>query len=325
MKKRDMINEAIIDWRGQGLEEFASEVYSRRLPIFADEFTEIAQQHDIEVVDYQTFYEELPEEHKAGAPPRGVPAFALVNPNTFRPRIVLNTPRVDQRLFDYILHMLKHEMVHVGQYSRRTKHPSGAWDVRDRGAYFSQQDEIMAFSQSIADQLITMGARDLQDIHHMLKRVPLYNDVKRSVSDRVLKRYLKYIYLYLERELESDQAYESFQHFIGEAKENGGFSEFAQRRHDGAAKIANSAKEKGGAAMLTYHHFIVKLPYYRKAVSGKFDPKSAAKELEECNRELAKVLRKLEPKDQIPFQKIMGKIEVLGELLIKHTEYSSAI
>ena len=46
------------------------------------------------------------------------------------------------------------------------------------------------------------------------------------------------------------------------------FEEFAQKRHDGAEKIAKNAKEKGGPAMLTYHHFIVKLPHYKKAAAG---------------------------------------------------------
>ena len=34
--------------------------------------------------------------------------------------------------------------------------------------------------------------------------------------------------------------------------------------------IAN-AKEKGGAALLTYHHFEVKLPYYEKAAKGELN------------------------------------------------------
>ena len=47
--------------------------------------------------------------------------------------------------------------------------------------------------------------------------------------------------------------------------------EFAEGRGKGAEKITDNAKEKGGNSMLTYHHFKVKLPYYKKAVEGKFD------------------------------------------------------
>ena len=52
---------------------------------------------------------------------------------------------------------------------------------------------------------------------------------------------------------------------------------FAEGRGEGAEKIADSAKEKGGNSMLTYHHFKVKA-----------------------------------------FHEGMGKIEVLGELLIEN-------
>ena len=53
--------------------------------------------------------------------------------------------------------------------------------------------------------------------------------------------------------------------------ESKSFDEFAEKRMGGATKIANNAKEKGGPSMLTYHHFAVKLPYYKEASEGKFD------------------------------------------------------
>jgi len=40
--------------------------------------------------------------------------------------------------------------------------------------------------------------------------------------------------------------------------------EFAEKRGNGAEKISDSAKEKGGLSLLTYNHFRVKLPYYKK-------------------------------------------------------------
>ena len=197
------IFEKIIDWRDQGIDEFREDVIAQRLPIFFDELVRIGTAHGIEIVDYETFYRELPDEHKASAPPRGVPAFATVNPETFRPRVIINVPRIDQRLFDYIMHMLKHEMVHVGQWSRRSVHQAGP-NPMDRAAYFSNKDEIMAFSQSIVDQLIAMGARTPQEAIKQLSSLSLYLDIKRNVDSRTLKRYHKYIYLYLEEELYTD-------------------------------------------------------------------------------------------------------------------------
>jgi hypothetical protein len=98
--------------------------------------------------------------------------------------------------------MLKHELIHVNQFSRRGVHP-GAVDPTDREKYFSQKDEVMAFSHSIADFLISMGVRRMSEIHDSLKRVPLYRDIRKSVDQETLKRYHKYIFLYLQQELEA--------------------------------------------------------------------------------------------------------------------------
>jgi len=55
------------------------------------------------------------------------------------------------------------------------------------------------------------------------------------------------------------------------------FEEFAKKRGEGAAKIASNAEKKGGLALLTWHHFKVKAPYYKKATEGKFDKEAATK------------------------------------------------
>lgn len=97
-----------------------------------------------------------------------------------------------------------------------------------------------------------------------------------------------------------------------------GFLTFAGNRLGGASKIAQGAKEKGGDAMLTYHHFRVKLPYYKKAEDGKFDPEKSKKELHEKLDQLNRGLAGSISISQIDFQKLMGEIEVIGELLIKN-------
>lgn len=95
------------------------------------------------------------------------------------------------------------------------------------------------------------------------------------------------------------------------------FEEFASKRLAGAEKIVKSAKEKGGAAMLTYHHFNVKLPHYKKAVAGKFDVDAAKKQLKDLTKELNSSINSTVKMQQIEFQKKVGLIEVLGELIIK--------
>ena len=89
------------------------------------------------------------------------------------------------------------------------------------------------------------------------------------------------------------------------------FEEFAKKRGEGAAKIAETAEEKGGLALLTWHHFKVKAPYYKKATEGKFNGEAAKKEFEQT---LKKISLNMTP---IEFQREVGRLEVLGELLIR--------
>jgi hypothetical protein len=87
--------------------------------------------------------------------------------------------------------------------------------------------------------------------------------------------------------------------------------DFVSNRMNGAAKITQTAKEKGGDALLTYHHFVVKLPYYKKAKDGEMDIDEAKKEFTET---LSKISLNM---DQTTFQTEVGRLEVLGELIIK--------
>lgn len=101
-------------------------------------------------------------------------------------------------------------------------------------------------------------------------------------------------------------------HKCGHDNTPNSFDEFALTRGEGAAKIASNAKEKGGLALLTYNHFKVKEPYYKKAAEGKFNLQEAKKEFKET---LSKISLEM---DQTTFQKEVGRLEVLGELIIKN-------
>jgi len=96
--------------------------------------------------------------------------------------------------------------------------------------------------------------------------------------------------------------------------------EFAEGRGEGADKIADNAKEKGGNSMLTYHHFKVKAPYYKEASDGNFDKDKFTEEYKGFLEELYKSTKDGMNIDPIAFQEVMGKIEVLGELLIENKE-----
>jgi hypothetical protein len=93
--------------------------------------------------------------------------------------------------------------------------------------------------------------------------------------------------------------------------------DFSKKRGEGAMKIAENAKEKGGLSMLTYYHFDVKEPYYKSAAEGKLDFSEAEKELKGLISEVNNGIQDMSI-GQIDFQKKVGRIEVLGELLIEH-------
>ena len=96
-----------------------------------------------------------------------------------------------------------------------------------------------------------------------------------------------------------------------ELVEDTDFLDFAGTRLKGAEKIADTTQEAGGLSLLTYKHYKVKLPYYKKASAGKLDTEAAKKEFAET---LGRISLDM---SQDQFQTEMGRLEVLGELIIK--------
>ena len=124
-----------------------------------------------------------------------------------------------------------------------------------------------------------------------------------------------------ETQLKYDQRVGTFNrpNVVKEQTENKAFIEFAKKRLEGATKISDNAKAKGGPAMLTHYHFVVKLPYYENASKGMFDCDMAKVELSNYTNTFCNLGEGVEI-DQTEFQKLVGIIEVLGELIIKHRE-----
>ena len=178
----------------------------------------IANDCDIEVVNYNQFFYDLPEDQRKTAPPRfnpgkreGMPVFALVNPKTKKQRLVVSVPMIDRQMIDMITHMLKHETVHVGQHAKRPAYDKPLPDPKNSKDYFGDTDEVMAYAQSIVDILVGQeGATSVEDGIKKLQSVRpgdknghlghLWNKIKESVDKGTLKKYMKYIYQYLELE-----------------------------------------------------------------------------------------------------------------------------
>ena len=95
---------------------------------------------------------------------------------------------------------------------------------------------------------------------------------------------------------------------------------FAENRLEGATKISVAAKEKGGDALLTYHHFHVKLPYYKKGVESDLNISELKEEYDILLTELHESTINSMNITQVKFQELVGKIEVLGELIIENAK-----
>ena len=95
---------------------------------------------------------------------------------------------------------------------------------------------------------------------------------------------------------------------------------FAKKRLKGATKIADTTLKAGGLSLLTHKHYKVKLPYYEKAAKGELNMVEAKKEYKELLEKLYKSTKGDMNIEQIAFQELVGRIEVLGELIIKENE-----
>jgi len=183
-------------------------------PLQINQVNPITQPHGVTFVNYDDFYAGLPDNLKSTAPPRNTPLFGFIDANN-NIKIVISIPFIGIRELPFINHMIQHESVHIGQWDRRAGNV--AWtlpDPKDRKSYFSNKDEIMAFSQSVVEMMINnQGVRNFKDVPEALKRNPLWNDIKGFVDTDVQNRYLKYIYEYsknyLNPESETDEIFKT--------------------------------------------------------------------------------------------------------------------
>jgi len=103
--------------------------------------------------------------------------------------------------------------------------------------------------------------------------------------------------------------------------------QFLEKRAGGAAKIAHSAKEKGGFSTLTAIHFAAKAKPYKDCEKMENDPN---KDWDACNTHYKKMAKELHAKladldklSQKEFQALMGELEVYGEVYIRATKPQS--
>lgn len=193
-----------------------------------DDLIKYGEENEFDVVEYDEFYNSLSEIDKKTAPPRknGPPFFALFHPIRKKPMFVVS----DKRFFEpfempppgmggfpmrdmsrmrnmppppprppykeIINDIMGHEMIHKEQSGRR-KIEYSLPSPTNKNKYFSNKDEIMAFSWTIANE-ISRGSNSIKDSLKKLKFNKIWIDIERYCDEKIENRYKKYIYLYLE-------------------------------------------------------------------------------------------------------------------------------
>ncbi len=226
-EEMERFDEAIVDYNNPEIDALMDEIKNSNKRVFSIiELSDMAEPHNIEIVNYDTFYNELPERDKKTAPPKNAQFFALVNPVTKKPRVVFNMgPMVPKDFFIQVPigDILKHEQIHIGQYSRRPM-DTPLPEPKDQKEYFSNKDEVMAFAFSLAKEIISeypdiktpnegivklttpeVVNKNIRSFGPPKEKFRLYNNIKKNVDRKTLNRYNKYIYLYLEDLLKKEE------------------------------------------------------------------------------------------------------------------------
>jgi hypothetical protein len=181
---------------------------NRRIVTTFEDLVEYGIENNFDVVEYDEFYNSLSDDDKKTAPPSNeIPFFALFNANRGKAMFVICDKNVVGMIpnFIYIINdIIGHENVHKEQNARRNGLKLNMPNPTDKKEYFSNKDEIMAFSWTIANGLFGIN-KDLKSAFRALKYYKgtrevnrLWEDITKNCDTNVINKYMKYIYMYLE-------------------------------------------------------------------------------------------------------------------------------
>ena len=172
-----------------------------------EDLVEYGNENGFDVVRYEDFLNSLSDIDKKTAPPKNGPApfFALFHPIRKRPMFVLvREMMIGMPDFKEIVDdIISHEKIHGEQNSRRGGLTFNLPDPNTK-EYFNNKDEIMAFSWTIANDLSKTNRTVDMAIKNLDKRgremyTQLWSQIKKSCDEETLRKYRKYIYMYLKR------------------------------------------------------------------------------------------------------------------------------
>lgn len=180
-----------------------------------DDLIEYGNKSGFDVVEYDEFYNSLSDEDKRTAPPKHgrAPFFALFHPTNKRPMFVICDKMIIRMPFfkEIVNDIISHEKVHGEQNLRRRGLTFKLPNPNIEKEYFSNSDEIMAFSWTIAQEL-SRSATSFEEAMNQLEKpkfVPphlqgpkqypiLWDVIKKKCDIEVVNKYRKNIYNYLQ-------------------------------------------------------------------------------------------------------------------------------
>lgn len=181
-----------------------------------ENLVEYGNQNDFDVVEYDAFYTSLSEVDKKNAPPnKGVPFFALFHPERKKPMFVICDRKIINRIPNFkeiVNDIIGHEKIHYEQSIRKGDVEYSLPNPIEQNKYFSNKEEIMAFSWTIANDLSKKSQTVEDAIHRLDTRgfeqsqwKQIWGTINRVCEENIIKRYRKYIYMYLDKILSKDE------------------------------------------------------------------------------------------------------------------------
>jgi hypothetical protein len=165
---------------------------------------QFGERNGFDVVNYDEFWASISENDRKTAPPRsGVPFFALYHNERGKPMFVLVEEiflKFSVNFKEIVLDVIGHEMIHAQQVLRKGNIDYHLPSPLELNKYFSNKEEIMAFSYTIAKDL----SRKSKNIKDAISKIrtgmagSLWKTIKATCNQKTIDRYKKYIYLYLE-------------------------------------------------------------------------------------------------------------------------------
>lgn len=182
-----------------------------------NDVNEIFEGSQIHFSDFDEYYDSLTNEKEKLVAPKnlmlmGGIKFALYNTNIDKINVVvvprmfldyINSNENKKDFYNFLKLILRHESIHLQQVNKmgKDRYVLDASPTDNPKKYWASQTEIMAYAQSLIDDLHNNGY-DNSEIENFLRKEKnikswIHNVYKQVLDDGQYKKFMKYVYLYL--------------------------------------------------------------------------------------------------------------------------------